>query len=130
MGVRWAERKSRKLKNLCIFEKKYTSVFVYWHKGKKNQCFGIDAQVYQNEAHEKVENLKIYAFLKKNILQNFWVRTTQKVRLHLRSYVILSDQINKLNYLILLTEIWVPNSVDKSCSVLDQIVNLCAPQEW
>ena len=37
-------------------------------KGKKNQCFGIDAQVYQNEAHEKVENLKIYAFLKKNIL--------------------------------------------------------------
>ena len=49
MGVRW--------------------VFVYWHKGKKNQCFGIDAQVYQNEAHEKVENLKIYTVLKKNILQ-------------------------------------------------------------
>ena len=40
-------------------------MFVYWNKGKKNQCFGIDAQVYQNEAHEKVENLKIYAFLKK-----------------------------------------------------------------
>ena len=35
-----------------------------WHKGKKNQCFGIDAQIYLNEAHEKVKNLKIYAFLK------------------------------------------------------------------
>ena len=55
MGVRW--------------------VFVYWHKGKKNQCFGIDALVYQNEAHEKVENLKIYAFLKKNILQSVCVLT-------------------------------------------------------
>ena len=25
---------------------------------------GLDTQVYQNEAHEKVENTKIYAFLK------------------------------------------------------------------
>ena len=40
-------------------------MFAYRHKGKKNQFFGIDAQVYQNEAHEKVDNLKIYAFLKK-----------------------------------------------------------------
>jgi len=40
---------------------------VYWHKGKKNQCFGIDAWVF-DELNEKVENLKIYAFLKKNIL--------------------------------------------------------------
>ena len=39
-------------------------MFVYRHKGKKNQCFGIDTQVYLNEAHEKVKNLKIYAFLK------------------------------------------------------------------
>ena len=51
-----------------FWKKIYFKAFVYWHKGKKNHCFGIDAQVYQNEAHEKVENLKIYAFLKKNIL--------------------------------------------------------------
>ena len=48
---------------------------MYWHKGKKNQCFGIDAQVYQNEAHEKVENLKIYAVMKTNILQSGSVLT-------------------------------------------------------
>ena len=40
-------------------EKKTKRVFVYWHKGKKSQCVGIDAQVYVNEAHEKLKNAKI-----------------------------------------------------------------------
>ena len=31
---------------------------MYWHKEKKNQCVGIDAQGYVNEAHEKLKNAK------------------------------------------------------------------------
>ena len=96
MGVRWAERKSRKLKNLCIFEKKYTSVFVYWHKGKKNHCFGIDAQVYQNEAHEKVENTKIYAFFKVKKKEVYWHKGNKNHRVGIDAKVYQNEAHEKV----------------------------------
>jgi hypothetical protein len=50
-------------------------VFDELNEKVENLKIGQDAQVYQNEAHEKVENLKTYAFLKKNILQSVCVLT-------------------------------------------------------
>ena len=42
---------------------RYLQVFEFWHKGEKNHRVGIDAQVYVNEAHEKVKKSKLMAFL-------------------------------------------------------------------
>ena len=70
--------------------------------------------------------LKIYAYL-------FIYKTSEWGLLRKLGYIwkVMSYcLINKLNYLILLTEIWVRNSVDKSRTVSDKIVNLCEPREW
>ena len=45
---------------MAFLKVKKKEVFVLWHKGKKNHRVGIDAQVYVNEAQEKVKNSKIY----------------------------------------------------------------------
>ena len=74
------------------------TLFVYWHKGKKNQCVRIDAQVYVNEAHEKLKNAKIYGIFesKKRQVFVYWHRGKKNQSVGIDAQVYVNEALEKL----------------------------------
>ena len=66
------------------------------HKGNKNHRVGIEAQVYQNEAHEKVENTKIYAFFKVKKKEVYWHKGNKNHRVGIDAQVYQNEAHEKV----------------------------------